>query len=264
MDIIAAHQQGLIEQLETEVEALAGRPCDHAQRAVVLHHLYDHSRGQFVWALAEARRSMRVAEGLARLDRRLTRWGWTVRDLERARAALDLLGEALGEESKARTVAVYRAYRLSATRALRSEAEARLPRPLLDALDDCHRCRRAAEAMPPDIVAILCETVEQLAQAAVEKDALAEAWAAVEATMLKRVAKRLLGGAALTRRQARDERRGWARIERELRRDAALPASFRANPAQHFYALQLALGERRRQQWRKLCDLEADAVALAA
>ena len=28
MDIIAAHQQGLIEQLETEVEALAGRPCD--------------------------------------------------------------------------------------------------------------------------------------------------------------------------------------------------------------------------------------------
>ena len=145
-----------------------------------------------------------------------------------------------------------------------SEAEARLPRPLLDALDDCHRCRRAAEAMPPDVVAILGGTVEQLAQAAVEKDALAEAWAAVEATMLKRVAKRLLGGAALTRRQARDERRGWARIERELRRDAALPASFRANPAQHFYALQLALGERRRQQWRKLCDLEADAVALAA
>ena len=42
MDIIAAHRQGLIEQLDDEVAALAGRGRDHAQRAVVLHHLYDH------------------------------------------------------------------------------------------------------------------------------------------------------------------------------------------------------------------------------
>jgi len=45
---------------------------------------------------------------------------------------------------------------------------------------------------------------------------------------------------------------------------AALPASFRANPAQHFYALQQMLCERRRQQWREACDLEPDAFELAA
>jgi hypothetical protein len=39
MDIIAAHQQGLIEQLEGEVSALSGRPSDYGQRTVVLHHL---------------------------------------------------------------------------------------------------------------------------------------------------------------------------------------------------------------------------------
>ena len=49
MDIIAAHQQGLIEQLEEDVKALAGRLRDHGQRAVVLHHLYDHSRGIHGW-----------------------------------------------------------------------------------------------------------------------------------------------------------------------------------------------------------------------
>ena len=52
MDIIAAHQQGLIEQLDAEVEALAGRPHDHSQRAIVLLHLYEHSKGGHGWALA--------------------------------------------------------------------------------------------------------------------------------------------------------------------------------------------------------------------
>ena len=36
MDIIAAHQQGLIEKLSEEAAALAGRPNDFGQRAVVL------------------------------------------------------------------------------------------------------------------------------------------------------------------------------------------------------------------------------------
>ena len=76
MDIIAAHQQGLTEQLEEEVAALAGRARDHGQRAMVLHHLYDHSRGAHAWALAEARRALRIAEGLEALAKRLGRWGW--------------------------------------------------------------------------------------------------------------------------------------------------------------------------------------------
>jgi hypothetical protein len=46
--------------------------------------------------------------------------------------------------------------------------------------------------------------------------------------------------------------------------DPALPVSFRANPAQHFYALQHMLRERRRQRMREACDREPDAFELAA
>jgi hypothetical protein len=264
MDIIAAHQQGLIEQLDGEVEALGGRPRDHAQRAMVLHHLYDHSRGSHVWALAEARRSLRTAQGIARLERRVSRWGWTVRKPEQAEAALEKLAEALGEATRGRTIAAYRAYRLSATKALRGEAEATLPGALLGALDQCHHHRREGESLPADISLLLDEESERLAEASIDHDALADAWGMVEATSLRRAARRLLGPKALANCRARDERKGWVRIDRELRRDPALPAAFRANPAQHFYAMHRALADRRRQQWRELCDLEADAVALAA
>jgi hypothetical protein len=49
----------------------------------------------------------------------------------------------------------------------------------------------------------------------------------------------------------------------ELRADP-VAGFFRANPAQHFYALQHALAERRRRQWREACDREPDAFELAA
>jgi hypothetical protein len=263
MDIIAAHQQGLIEQLDNEVQALGGRARDHAQRAMVLHHLYDHSRGSHAWALAEARRSLWIAEGIARLEKRIARWGWTVLRGEQAEAALQGLADALGEASKSRMMAAYRAYRLSATKALRGEAETSLPEALLGALDQCHRFRREGESLPADSAQLLVEESERLAEESLDHEALDEAWKAVEATGIGRAAKRLLGAGALARRTARDEKRGWARVEGELRSDAALPAAFRANPAQHFYALQRLLAERRRQHWRELCDLEADS-ALAA
>ena len=264
MDIIAAHQQGLIEQLDNEVQALGGRARDHAQRAMVLHHLYDHSRGSHVWALAEARRSLWIADGIARLERRISRWGWTVLKREMAEASLQELSEALGEAARSRMIAAYRAYRLSATKALRVEAEASLPEALLDALDQCHRFRREGERLPAEITQLLDEESERLADASVDHEALDRAWTLVEATGLGRSAKRLLGPKIFARRRAREERRGWARVEGELRSDPALPAAFRANPAQHFYALQRLLAERRRQHWRELCDLEADSVALAA
>ena len=41
MDIIASHQQGLFERLQVEADALAGRPRDAGQRAIVYHHLAD-------------------------------------------------------------------------------------------------------------------------------------------------------------------------------------------------------------------------------
>jgi len=264
MDIIAAHQQGLIEQLDGEVQALGGLPRDHAQRAMVLHHLYDHSRGSHVWALAEARRSLWIGEGIARLEKRIQRWGWTVPKRGQAEAALHGLAAALGEATKARMIAAYRAYRLSATKALRGEAEASLSETLLDALDECHRLRRDGESLPADIGLVLAEESERLADASIDREALDEAWEAVEETGLGRATKRLLCPKVLSRRTARDERSGWFSVNEELRRDPALPAAFRANPAQHFYALQRLLAERRRQHWRELCDLETESVALAA
>jgi hypothetical protein len=264
MDIIAAHQHGLIEQLDDEVLALTGRAQDHAQRAMVLHHLYDHSRGNHVWALAEARRSLWIASGIAKLERRIARWSWTVPKRDQAAAALERLADALGEAAKARMIATYRSYRLSATKALRGEAEANLPEALLEALDQCHHHRREGESLPANVSLMLIEESERLADAATDHEMLAEAWAMVEATGLRRIAKRLLGPKALARCRARDERKGWARIDSELRRDPALPAAFRANPAQHFYAMHRVLAERRRQQWRELCDRDESSVALAA
>lgn len=264
MDIIAAHQQGLIEQLQDEASALAGRARDHGQRAVVLHHLYDHSRGTHVWALAEARRSLRIARGIAALELRLGRWGWTIARREEAAAALGRLADAMGEASRARALAAYRAYRLSATPAVRSEAEQLLPPDLLACLDDCHAARRAGEDMPVETRDLLAAASEAFATTAVDLRHLISAWAAIDSTGLKRAAHRLLDDRALARGEARDRRRGWVKIERELRDDPALPASFRANPAQHFYALQHMLAERRRQQWREACDREPDAFELAA
>jgi hypothetical protein len=264
MDIIAAHQQGLIEQLEDEVLALAGRPLDHGQRAVVLHHLYDHSRGAHGWALLEARRGLRIAAGIAVLSRKVERWGWVVGGRDEARGALAALAEALSEAARARTAAAYRAYRLSATAALRSEAERSLPTELLAALDGCHAARRAREDLDLEIRQALADASEGLANAAVDSDMLERAWAMIGRTRLSSAARRLLGDEVLARKATRDQRRGWAKVERKLLAEASLPATFRANPAQHFYALQQMLRERRRQQWREACDQVPDAVALAA
>jgi hypothetical protein len=264
MDIIAAHQQGLTEQLDDEVAALAGRGRDHGQRAIVLHHLYDHSGGGHGWALAEARREIRVASGLAALQRKLGQWRWRSADREQERVALSLLARALGETGLARTSAAYRAYRLSATKALRAEAERSLPEDLLIAFDRCHAARRGGDEFAAEARFALAEESERLAEAAVDPAALDAAWTAINASGLRRAARRLLGAQALAHAAARDERRGAAKAERLLLGDPALPASFRANPAQHFYALQHMLQERRRQQWREACDREPDAFELAA
>lgn len=264
MDIIAAHRQGLIEQLDEEVAALAGHGRDHAQRAMVLHHLFDHSRGGHVWALAEAQRALRIAAGLAALRRRLDRWGWIGGSRELAHAALDQLAEALGEAARARAVVAYRAYRVSATRALRDEAEASLAPTLLDLLDQCHAARRDGVGLSPELQQALADESEQLAAAAREGAALDRAWARINATGLRRATMRMIGDKALARKAFKDQRRGATVVERRFRADGALPASFRANPAQHFYALQRMLQERRRQNWRDACDREPDAFELAA
>jgi hypothetical protein len=264
MDIIAAHRDGLIEQLDQEVAALAGFSRDHAQRAVVLHHLFDHSRGNHLWALAEARRALRIASGLARLARRLNQWGWLGGSREKAGKALEQLAEALRETDRRRTIYAYRAYRISSTQALRDEAETSLDADLLELLDRCHAARRSGTCLSPEMRAELTRLSEEFADASVSRDSIDMAWAAIEATNLRRAARRLLGDRALERYAARDLRRGTFQVEQELRADSMLPPGFKANPAQHFYALQHLLRERRRQQWREACDREPDAFGLAA
>ena len=264
MDIIAAHRQGLIEQLDEEVGALAGRPHDFAQRAVVLHHLYDHSRGNHLWALAEARRSLRIAAGLPALRQRLDRWGWVISRRDEARVALEGLANAVGEVARLRTIAVYRAYRVTGTPALCDEIDASMGADLAASLAQCHATRRSGSEMSEAERQLLAHQCEQSAASAVAIVKLEAAWAAIEATWLRRAARRLVGEKALAKQAARDRRRGAGRVEIDLRNDPALPAPFRANPAQHFYALQQMLRDRRRQQWREACDLEPDAFGLAA
>jgi hypothetical protein len=82
-------------------------------------------------------------------------------------------------------------------------------------------------------------------------------------TRLARAARRLLADASIEREVTHRLRRGWPQAERRLRVDPSLPAAFRANPAQHFYALQQALAQKRRQRWREDADRD-DAVSLAA
>ncbi|MCL6697215.1 hypothetical protein LZ496_00215 [Sphingomonas sp. NSE70-1] len=264
MDIIAAHQQGLIEKLAEEASALAGRPKDFGQRAVVLHHLYDHSRGAHHWALAEARRNLAIAEGLVRLRRRVARWGWLAARRERARLALEGLADALGEQSRERCAAAYTAYRSTGARSLREEAERNLPGALLDALTTCHAARRSGAVMASDDVGDLFDASQAFVAGGTASEAVEAAWLALDATGLRRAAHRLLGARAMSRALDRDRRRGWPKIEAALRRDPVLPASFRANPAQHFYALQNVVAERRRQQWREECDRDEDSFELAA
>ena len=147
---------------------------------------------------------------------------------------------------------------------MRGEAELRLPPQVLEALDKCHLVRRSRGQATQEALALLATESEAQAGAAGGGRALDAAWSEIDATGLKRAAHRLLSDKALAQAEAKDRRRGWEKVERELRDDPLLPASFRANPAQHFYALQLGLAERRRQRWREACDREPDAFELAA
>ena len=110
---------------------------------MVLHHLYDHSGGGHDWALAEARREMRIFSGFAALRRRLGHWGWRQANRDQAREALGYWRRRWARPAGRATAAAYRAYRLSTTKALRTEAERSLPPALLAALDQCHAARRA-------------------------------------------------------------------------------------------------------------------------
>ena len=139
-----------------------------------------------------------------------------------------------------------------------------MPAELFEAVSSCHAARRSGADISGDTLAALFEESEAFVTETVTVEAVEAAWIAIGATGLRRVGHRLLGARTFDRAFARDRRCGWPKIESTLRRDRALPTSFRANPAQHFYALQNVLAERQRQQWREECDREPDSFELAA
>lgn len=194
----------------------------------------------------------------------MKRWGWMVSKRGQASEALDRLAMALGEAAMLRCAAVYGAYRVTAIAALQDEARSNLPEELRTALVQCHAARRSGGMAPADVRQLLDGQCEALASTAYDRVDLEAAWVAIDGTGLGSMARRLFGDKALDRAAARDRKRGWAKVERELRTDERLPAAFRANPAQHFYSLQQMLAEKRRQRWREECDREPDAFELAA
>lgn len=248
MDIIAAHREGLTQKLDVECADLAGRARDFGQRAIVLHHLYDHSLGTHWWALVEARRQMAMDRALQALEAKAKGW-WRGR-VSREAAATALLGlrQALGEEAARRTAAAYRAYRMAGTPALLDSLETIASAEHGRLLVGLHAQRRDGQAIGAGESEALAIAVEQ--DVGDDPDGMvAQAFARVDTTFLGQAARRALKTTPLDKTIIRQRKRGWASIERALRDDPFLPAAFRANPAQHFFALQHGLADRRRRDW---------------
>lgn len=245
MDIIAAHREGLTEKLDLECSDLAGRARDFGQRAIVLHHLYDHSLGGHWWALLEATRQMEIDRALQSLEAKAGAWWRGGKAQEAARGALSALQLALGEEQARRTALAYRTYRMAGTPAL---AETLADSDHARQLVELHSLRRERLEIAPERAATLVDAVEADVGVILD-DALASAWARIDETHLGKAARAALKRPPLVQLIARHRKKGWAKLDRSLREDAFLPAAFRANPAQHFYALQHSLAERRRRDW---------------
>lgn len=258
MDIIAAHQHGLIERLDEEAVALAGRPQDYGQRAVVLHHLYDHSVGGHGWALLEARRQLDQAVAIADLRKRVGKFWLSRRKRDLAAEALEQLAEALGLSAQQRCADAYRAYRMTATSAMEEEASSGLPAPLALLLGECHARRRAGMPLSSSTREQLCVESESAYQM-VELDT---AWADMAATSLGKLARKSLRDSVGPQDFARAEKRGWDKLEKKVRHDPALPAAFRANPAQHFFALQNSLADKKRKELNEAADADGVTVAI--
>ena len=87
MNIIASHQWGLVEQLEAEAVALAGRGRDSAQRALVYHHVADMLGLAHGFALLSAHGALSVDAAVERMQRRVRKSWWRLKRAERLRAA---------------------------------------------------------------------------------------------------------------------------------------------------------------------------------
>jgi len=247
MNIIASHQSGLIEQLDAEAVALAGRGRDSAQRALVYHHVADMLGLAHGFALLAAHGALGIDAAVARMERAARRAWWRLKRAERAAlvervVAFGLRLRALDAE---RCSGVLMAYRLAATPGLGGEAARRLDPDLLAALRAAQSARGQADARSRRA---LFEAHQRWAEALFGErldQAIADlAWPLEPRLLRDAVAAVRIPGRAYDRA----ERRGLARIERRLRASKSLPPLFAANPAQAFFQLQRHVAERRRRE----------------
>ena len=247
MDIIASHQHGLAEQLAQEAAGLAGRPGDAVQRAIVGHHLYQHSGGRHTFALIAAGAALALDRRLGRLARAAMRWPRRDAALAARVAAFAASARAIDRE---RCEAMLLAYRLATAPGLRGcvAGEAGLDGAL-------------TKGVPRDDYLLHSHWAEARWGGRIEAAITALDWARPPRDLARAVAALRLPIALYDRA----EREGWARTERALIADRALPRGFAGNPGQHYYAIQRALAERRRQLTGEWLDISPDeAVAIAA
>lgn len=263
MDIIASHQSGLIEQLEAEATALAGRPCDSVQRAITCHHVADMLGLAHGYALLAARAALGLDDALARIERQAGRWRWGVSRAERAaltERAVQFADTARRIDAE-RCAGVLMAYRLVATPGLGSAAAGRLDPQRLAILRAVQQARGAADREARrGLFDAHQRWAEEAFGPAVDAAVEALAWPQGGGAVRAAVAALLISSAD----HDRAERRGLARIEARLRASRRMPDGFAANPAQAFFKLQRQIIERRRRG----ADIDQlspdDAVRLAA
>ena len=248
MDIIASHQHGLAEQLAHEAAALAGRERDAVQRAIVGHHLYQHSEGRHGFALMAAVAALSLDRALARMAKVALRW--PRRDVVLAARVEDFAAQARRIDRE-RCEAMLLAYRLATTPGLRGAGVGGDPALAL--------ANAGGERRDDYLVHVRWAEERWGAQIEAAIDALA--WSKAPGVLTEAVAALRLSVALYDHAT----RSGWARTERALTADKALPRGFAANPGQHYYAIQRGLADKRRKLKGEWLDFDpAEAVAIAA
>ena len=246
MNIIASHQSGLVEQLDAEALALAGRGRDSAQRALVYHHVANMLGRAHGFALLAAHGALGIDAAVAQLERAARRAWWRLKRAERAALAerVAAFGDMLRALDAERCRGVLMAYRLAATPGLGGEAARRLDPDLLAALRGAQSARGQADARARRALFDAHQRwAEELFGERLEQAMADLAWPLAPRLLREAVAAVRIPARAFDRA----ERSGLARIERRLRASKALPPLFAANPAQAFFQLQRHVAERRRR-----------------
>jgi len=247
MNIIASHQSGLVEQLEAEALALAGRGRDSAQRALVYHHVADMLGLAHGFALLAAHGALGLDEAVRRLERTARGAWWRLKRAERAALVerVAAFGGTLRLLDVERCSGVLMAYRLAATPGLGGEAAKRLDPDLLAALRAVQTVRGQAEARARRALFDAHQRwADGLFGARLDHAVADLAW-----PLKSRPLRQAIAALRIAERDyQRAERRGLHRIERGLRASKLLPGLFAANPAQAFFQLQRHVAERRRRE----------------